>query len=124
MMSALAGAGAPRVISQPVDAQRSMQSTPLYKPLGAQRRPIHTLASHAEAVRPLVGNVQLDPAASNFVRPDVPPLSDDEAARGSKVASVPARVSGSDKSFATNAKFRSALEQARKLAFVPSSPKL
>ena len=114
MMSAL-GVGAPRVATQPVDAQRSMQSTPLYKPLGAQRRPIHTLASHAEAARPLVGNVQLDPAANNFVRPDVPLLSDDEAdyARGSKVATLPARVFGSDKSFAANAKFRSALEQVR-----------
>ena len=116
-MSALAASGVPRLVAQPSDAQRSMhmQSAPLYKPLGAQRRPIHTLAAHAEVARPLVGSVQLDPAATNFVRPDVPPLSDDEGAAGrdSKAATLPARVFGGNQSFATNAKFRSALEQVR-----------
>ena len=114
-MSVYAASGAPRLVAQPTDAQRSMQNTPLYKPLGAQRRPIHILASHAELARPLLGSVQLDPAASSFVRPDVPPLSDDEGAvgRGVKTTTLPAKAFGSNKSYASNAKFRSALEQAR-----------
>ena len=109
-MSVLAASGSQRLVAQPADAQRSVQTTPLFKPLGGQRRPIHTLAAHADSVRPLVGSVQLDPAAAYFVRPDVPPLSDDEGA-GRKTLPPSQRVAAGSKSFGSKARFSSALEQ-------------
>ena len=112
MMSVLSASGAQRLVTQPADAQRSVQTTPLFKPLGGQRRPIHTLAAHADSIRPLVGSVQLDPAAANFVRPDVPPLNDEEGAgRVIKSLMLPQRASAGSNSFTSKAKFRSALEQ-------------
>ncbi len=111
-MSVLTASGAQRLVAQPANAQRNVQMTPLFKPLGGQRRPIHTLAAHAESIRPLVGSVQLDPAAANFVRPDVPPLSEEEGVgRLFKSVTLPQRASAGSKSFTSKAKFRSALEQ-------------
>ena len=114
MMSALTAPSAQRLVAQPADAQHSVHATPLHRPFGSQRRPVHTLAAHAAPVRPLVGTVQLDPAAANFVRPDVPPLSDDEGAgRGSKTVIMPPRAFAGSKAYVPKANFRSALEQVR-----------
>ena len=93
-----------------VAAQRGpMLSTPLAKPFGTQRRAMHTLAANFESARPSNG---LD-AASNFVRPDVPPISDDE---GSSSDGGFAFVDSSitiQQPYRGKPKFRSALEQAR-----------
>ena len=82
-----------------------MQSTPLHKPFGAQRRAIHTLAANFEAPR---RTSQQESAAAGFVRPDCPPLSDDES---SSPRSVKSENRYADNVYNGKPKFRSALEQ-------------
>lgn len=85
-----------------------MISTPLTKPFGAQRRAMHTLAASFDSPRP---SSQLDSAA-NFVRPDCPPISDDEGSSSDGgfafEGSSPAKQ---QQSYPGKPKFRSALEQ-------------
>lgn len=76
------------------------------KPLGAQMRGLHTLAASYEPSRPSAS--QMDPAAPSFVRPDCPPVSDDESASEDTFA-VEDRFRA--KAYSGKPKFRSALEQ-------------
>lgn len=88
-----------------------MLSTPLAKPFGAQRRAMHTLAANFEAARPSSG---LD-AASNFVRPDVPLISDDEGSSSDGGFVFEGSSPTIQQPYRGKPKFRSALEQVRSL---------
>ena len=85
-----------------------MLSTPLVKPLGAQMRGIHTLAASLEA--PRRSATRKDPATPNFVRPDCPPVSDDEESSRGDTSFV-----WNDRfhtmAYSGEPKFRSTLEQ-------------
>lgn len=83
-----------------------MLSTPLAKPFGAPRRAMHTLAANFEAARPS----GLD-AAPNFVRPDVPLISDDEGSSSDGVFAFEGNSPSLQQAYRGKPKFRSALEQ-------------
>lgn len=115
-MAVLAAATTCQMQSSPagVPAQRGSmpQQLPLLKPLGARHQQLPRLFS-------AVAN-QLDAAAPGFVRPDVPPDSDDEAppmwskkpASRSALEAPRSGLGQAKGSGDTKANFRSPLEQA------------
>lgn len=111
-MSMMTFASAQQRLMKPAEVavQRGpMLSTPLAKPLGAQRRAMHTLASSFDAPRP---SSQFDPSSPSFVRPDCPPVSDDEgSASDGSIFAYDTGVTPPADTYRGEPKFRSALEQ-------------